>query len=170
MWPGGTTVGPQQLASPLGRHGTIRAGPRPGHSQAPCVFLLARCTTSPARDLDYGIITTKDLWPHEAWAPTASRAPHRAALPAHVTNNPQFNDDDSSSTSEVSMDHKARHEQDEGTQPQAEDLRTDDEAPNMSIAATTTTGVVAQVFCSLPQSDKPAIACMHSRYRFSWQP
>ena len=72
----------------------------------------ARYTSSPARDLDCSIITTKDLWPREARAPITTRAPRKAPPPAHVVGNPHFNDHDSSSSGEESVDCDAQRHSD----------------------------------------------------------
>ena len=74
-----------------------------------CPPLPARHTGSPAGDLDYGTIATKDLWPRVAWAPLIAQRQRAAAPPAHVINNPHFNADDSSSSGEESVDLDSQH-------------------------------------------------------------
>ena len=102
-----------------------------------CLPLPARHSGALARDLDYGIIATKDLWRREAWAPAAARAQRATAPPAHVTNNPRFNADESSSSGEESVDLDSRHYPNPQVQPQARDPPENAEAPGRNAAPRT---------------------------------
>ena len=135
IWLGGTTVGLQQWArwrSPRQARHYARHPPTWTLPDTRCLPLLARYSGSPARDLDYGIIATKDLWPREAWAPVAARTRRAAAPPAHVTINPHFNADDSSSSGEESVDLDSQHYPNPEVQPQARDPPENAGAPGRS--------------------------------------
>ena len=67
--------------------------------------------------------------PREAWAPSASRAPCKAAPPAHIVSNPHFNNNDFSSSGEESVDHHAQHCPDPETQPQTDEPPSDVATP-----------------------------------------
>ena len=107
IWLGGTTTGLQQWARWHAHY--AKHPPTWSLPDTLCLPLPARFTGSPARDIDYGVVSTKDLWPREAWSPSTHRPRRAAPPPAHIARNPHFNNDDSSSSGEESVDADEQH-------------------------------------------------------------
>ena len=140
IWLGGTNVGLQQWTrwrSPRQARHYARHPPTWTLADTLCLPLPSTRSGSAARDLHYGIIATKDLWPREAWARVAARAQRAAAPPAHVTSNPHFIADNSSSSGQEAGDLDSQHYPNPEVQPQARDPPENAEAPGRNTAPRT---------------------------------